>query len=311
MGEHQHVTAGATVRLADTGPLPPRGGLLTAGVLTASVNLGTAPLTGTLNTGVIETRTSGGTSGGSSTSQSQARVAGLRLVVGGTLGTNTITADAITTNTNCTCAGAVATCSGTTEVVNLNITLSDGRVIATLNGTVEPNTRFLATRMTTDVFGVTTTTTTTIIVNEQTRTDDGGDTTADNITVNGLRVIVTETVTDALGLTTTTTSDTIIAQAHSDIDCDGTIITTAASATIGGRVTASKGRGLSRASVVLTGLDGQTRYALTNSRGYFSFSDVESGMSYIVDVRSKRYTFASRSVFVTEDLVDIDFEPIP
>jgi hypothetical protein len=34
-------------------------------------------------------------------------------------------------------------------------------------------------------------------------------------------------------------------------------------------------------------------------------------MSYIVDVRSKRYTFASRSVFVTEDLADVDFEPIP
>ena len=303
------VTAVAGARIADTGALdtttttPPT---RTAGPLVAAgVALGTAPVTGTLTATAIETMTSGG----NGTSQSQARVAGLNLNVGGTLGNNTITADAITTNTNCVCTTAGATCSGTTNVVNLNITLSNGTVIGTLNGTVAPNTTFTATTSAGGV-GNRVVTTTTIVLNEQTRAPNDNNAATDDITVNGLRITVTESAVVA-GVTTTTTSTTIIAQAHSDIKCDGTISPTAASATIGGRVTASKGRGLSKASVVLTGLDGQTRYALTNSRGYFSFSEVESGMSYIVDVRSKRYTYASRSVFVTEDLVDVDFEPTP
>ncbi len=430
-------TAVLAARLADTGPLPPQGGSRQAAVLTATANvaLGTGALTGTLNTGILATSTSGG----NDMSQSQARVANLNLSVGGILGNNTITGDAITTDTNCTCSlSDVATCSGTTNVKNLNITLSDGTVIATLNGNVAPNTMFSARVVTTDALGVTTTTTTTIIVNEQIRTVDS-DPTTDNITVNGLRVIVTSSVTGAFGITTTTTSDTIIAQAHSDINCAaapltdlqitkfcvnnanritctitvtnisgnaatdvvitdilptnttfvsatgsagvtvtsntppggqtvvtgmiatlasgasatitvvsnvapgtpaGTRITniatvatattdavsannraaatvtvvtvlapTAASATISGRVLTSKGRGLPGATVVLTDLNGEVKYAVANSRGFYRFSDIKVGENYLLSVRSKRYGFTTQNIFVTEDLTDIDIMP--
>ncbi|MEJ7860374.1 MAG: carboxypeptidase-like regulatory domain-containing protein [Pyrinomonadaceae bacterium] len=301
------VTAGATVRLADTTPLPPRGGSLSAGVLTASVNLGTAPVTGTLNTGVIQTMTSGG----NGTSQSQARVAGLNLLVGTSLGTNTITADAITTNTMCVCGAAGATCTGTTDIANLVVRSSTGAVLATFDGRVTASGATLFTATATSP-NQKTTTTITIIANEQTRTNDNGDTTTDNITVNGLRVIVTETTTSTMAgitTTTTTTSDTIIAQAHSDIDCDAVIGPTAASATISGRVLTSKGRGLPGATVVLTNQNGEVKYAVTNPRGYYRFADIEVGEDYFLSVKSKRYVFATQSISFTEELADIDFMP--
>jgi len=218
------VTAVVAARLADTGPLPPQGGMLTGGpVAAAGVALGTAPVTGTLNAAVIATSTSGG----NGTSQSQASVANLNLGVGGTLRTTTITADAITTNTNCVCGTAGATCTGTTNVANLVIT-RPGLATITLNGSVAPNT-FTTTASTDIGIGsarVRTTTTVTIIVNEQTRTPDGGNTATDNITVNGLRVIVTESVQlGNNGVITTTTSETIIAQSYSDINCAAAALT--------------------------------------------------------------------------------------
>ncbi|MEJ7698312.1 MAG: carboxypeptidase-like regulatory domain-containing protein [Pyrinomonadaceae bacterium] len=101
----------------------------------------------------------------------------------------------------------------------------------------------------------------------------------------------------------------VIAQAHSDIQCllGGT---TAASATISGRVLTSKGRGLVRATVVLTAPNGDVKYAVTNPRGYYRFADLEVGENYFLSVRSKRYVYETKTVFVTEDLADIDFAPM-
>ncbi|MGI8849109.1 MAG: choice-of-anchor P family protein [Pyrinomonadaceae bacterium] len=89
-----------------------------------------------------------------------------------------------------------------------------------------------------------------------------------------------------------------------------TLITTAASATISGRVSTSKGRGLPRATVALTAPNGDVMYAVTNQRGYYRFADLEVGENYVLSVRSKRYVFETKTVFVTEDLADIDFAPM-
>ncbi len=437
------VAANAAARLADTGELPPQGGSRTASVVNASVALGTAPVTGTLNTGLI----TASTSGSNGTSQSQARVEGLNLLVGGTLGTFRITANAITTNTNCVCggpAGATATCTGNTDIANLLVQSSTGTVLASFDARVTaPNTTVFTTTASTDVGSgstqVQTTTTITIIANEQTRTPDDGIPATDDITVNGLRVIVTETVTVGTvgnAVTTTTTSNTIIAQAKSDINCTATPLTdlqitktcvnnanvitctitvtnisgnaatnvivtdnlsndttfasastsgfttlttpivgarggtvtgtvatlasgasatitivsnvapgtpagtqiantatvatattdavvanntasatvtvlapTAASATISGRVLTSKGRGLPGATVVLTNQNGEVKYAVTNSRGYYRFADIEVGEDYFLSVKSKRYVFATQSISFIEELTDIDFMP--
>lgn len=287
----------ANVRVANAGPLPPAGGMLDTGLVAAQGAIATGIVGTTFSTGILNSRTTGGVVNGTPTSTSQSTVNNVDLRINGV----TVTATTIQANSQCTCAGATPTCSG--NVVLTNLAINGQLVMVDVNGSIPANTTLLSTSVTGTVGTVTTTTTTTIIGNEQIRT-------ANSITVNALRITVTAVATDTLtNTTTTTTSDIIIAQAYSDIDCPTG--GTAASATISGRVTASKGRGLSRATVVLTDLDGQSRYALTNSRGYFSFSDVEVGKDYIIDVKSKRYTFASRHLSLTEDLAEFDFKPIP
>lgn len=91
------------------------------------------------------------------------------------------------------------------------------------------------------------------------------------------------------------------------IDYLPTGVPTAATVTISGRVTVRK-RGVARASILLTGADGQTRRAMTNSFGYYRFEDVSVGETYIFDVRSKQYTFATQVLSVTEELDNLNFE---
>ena len=84
---------------------------------------------------------------------------------------------------------------------------------------------------------------------------------------------------------------------------------TAANVTIGGRVFASAGRGLGNTRVTLTTTDGETRTILTNSFGYYRFTDVSAGQTAILSVASKRYQFASQVVSVTDNLTDLNFSP--
>ncbi len=83
--------------------------------------------------------------------------------------------------------------------------------------------------------------------------------------------------------------------------------TTAATVSIGGRVTTPDGRGLVNARVTLTDQNGTTRTVLTTSFGYFNFAEVQAGETVIITVISKRYTFATQVINVTEDLDELDF----
>jgi hypothetical protein len=90
--------------------------------------------------------------------------------------------------------------------------------------------------------------------------------------------------------------------------------TTAADATISGRVATSNGRGISGARVVLTGGDlTEPVLALTNAFGYFSFTGIESGRTYIVTINSRRYHFAnpSRTVDLSDSAFDVNFVAEP
>ncbi len=87
-------------------------------------------------------------------------------------------------------------------------------------------------------------------------------------------------------------------------------VPTAAAVSISGRVINGK-RGIARARVYLTGQNGETRTAATNSFGYFSFNEVQSGETYIVNVISKSYTFTPRVITVNEDLTDLNFSAEP
>lgn len=82
--------------------------------------------------------------------------------------------------------------------------------------------------------------------------------------------------------------------------------TTAASVTISGRVTAGK-RGVARAAVLLTGADGIARRAMTNPFGYYRFAEVAVGETYIVEVRSKQYSFATQVLNITEEMNNLNF----
>jgi len=82
---------------------------------------------------------------------------------------------------------------------------------------------------------------------------------------------------------------------------------TAAAVSISGRVLTFGGRGLRNALVILTAPNGESQTVLTGAFGYFRFAEVASGQTYIIEVRSKRYTFAPQIVAVTEEMSDLNF----
>jgi hypothetical protein len=82
---------------------------------------------------------------------------------------------------------------------------------------------------------------------------------------------------------------------------------TAALVSVGGRVTAEAGNPISRATVYLTDARGETRTATTSSFGFYRFENVPAGETYVLNVASKRYIFAPRVAWVTDQSSDLDF----
>ena len=82
--------------------------------------------------------------------------------------------------------------------------------------------------------------------------------------------------------------------------------TTAATVSVSGRVTA-RGRGISNAVVHLTSQSGEIQTARTNRFGYYTFTELAAGETYIFNVFSKRYQFDPKVINLTEDLSEIDF----
>jgi len=89
------------------------------------------------------------------------------------------------------------------------------------------------------------------------------------------------------------------------------LVPTAASVTVGGRVVTFGGRGIRRAVVSLMDEFGNTRAAYTNSFGYFSFHDVKAGETYIISISSKGYSFSTQVVTVNEELRELNFTALP
>ncbi|MFN0278167.1 MAG: choice-of-anchor Q domain-containing protein [Pyrinomonadaceae bacterium] len=85
---------------------------------------------------------------------------------------------------------------------------------------------------------------------------------------------------------------------------------TAASASISGRVTTSGGNGIRNANVVITGNSiVEPIIVTTGSFGYFTFDVLATGETYVVTVNSRRYTFStpSRVISLVDNVVDADF----
>lgn len=85
---------------------------------------------------------------------------------------------------------------------------------------------------------------------------------------------------------------------------------TAASVTIGGRVSTAAGVGLSGAIVSLVDQNGQTRTARTNAFGYYRFDEIVVGNTIILSAASKRYNFTPRAVSINDSIYDLDFVPL-
>jgi hypothetical protein len=85
---------------------------------------------------------------------------------------------------------------------------------------------------------------------------------------------------------------------------------TAAPASIGGRVTASNGRGLANVTVILTdAATSETVIVRTNTFGYYRFDNVDTNAFYSLTVASKRYSFPNPTMYFTleGDMFDMNF----
>jgi hypothetical protein len=60
---------------------------------------------------------------------------------------------------------------------------------------------------------------------------------------------------------------------------------------VAGRVLTANGRGISKATVVMTDAGGNQRVVITNPFGYFRFTNVQVGATYVFTVSHKSYEF--------------------
>src|SRR5215204_1738723 len=86
-------------------------------------------------------------------------------------------------------------------------------------------------------------------------------------------------------------------------------VPTASEVTVGGRVTTDRGRGIRNVRITMTSADGQSRTTLSGTFGYFRFTDVPAGATYIFTAFAKHYQFNEPSQVRTilDDADDIVF----
>ncbi len=89
---------------------------------------------------------------------------------------------------------------------------------------------------------------------------------------------------------------------------------TAADATITGRVVDANGAGIASARLTLVdAATGETKVAVSSLFGYYSFTEVEVGRLYLLNIAHKRYRFAEtqRVVSLADSMTDVDFVAMP
>lgn len=91
----------------------------------------------------------------------------------------------------------------------------------------------------------------------------------------------------------------------------GLLAPTAADAVVAGQVVDGFGSGISGAVVTLMSPTGERRTVITSSFGYFRFSAVETGETYVVAASSKRHRFQPRSVTVADNIDDLRITALP
>jgi len=263
------------VTVSDTGELPAGGGSITSPLAVAAVNVGGGLLT--IDATAVNTTTSGGAPAGTpNSSRSQASVTNLNASVLGI----PITATLVQANSSCQCSmTGIPQCQGSVIITALSIAGQTIDVTSTTSVNLVVGGVIVGQ----------------VFINEQTVTGTGQ---MRAITVNALRISLT--VGQLAG------TNIIISQAQSDINCAPGGPPTAAPVSITGRVLNSRGRGIFNAIVTLTYPSGQEHYTITNPFGYYRFDELLVGDTYVLDVRSKRYTFTPQVISVSEELTEFN-----
>ena len=86
-----------------------------------------------------------------------------------------------------------------------------------------------------------------------------------------------------------------------------TLLPTATTVGVSGRVLSSQGRGVGQARVIITSAAGIRQTATTNVFGFYRFDEVEVGETYIVNVLIKRFEFTPRVISVNDEITGLDF----
>ncbi|MEQ1764465.1 MAG: Calx-beta domain-containing protein, partial [Pyrinomonadaceae bacterium] len=99
----------------------------------------------------------------------------------------------------------------------------------------------------------------------------------------------------------------------SDIGAFESLVPTAASASISGRVRDANGRAIRGVVISVQGMDGLPKIAVTNTFGYYRIDELQVGESFVVTAKARRYEFAAPTQFVNlaDDLEEIDFRALP
>lgn len=87
-------------------------------------------------------------------------------------------------------------------------------------------------------------------------------------------------------------------------------VPSSANGEISGRVLTSQGRGIPRVSISVSGGDGVIKTARTNPFGYFKFTDLEIGNTYILQPNSKKYVFSPQVVTLNDSINDLYLYPV-
>lgn len=93
----------------------------------------------------------------------------------------------------------------------------------------------------------------------------------------------------------------------SDIGAFEIAAPTAASVSVSGRILSAAGRGINRARVILTMPNGDIRIAQSNPFGYYRFTEIPVGETYIFAVEHKLFTFSPQILNITDTIEDLNF----
>lgn len=85
------------------------------------------------------------------------------------------------------------------------------------------------------------------------------------------------------------------------------LVATAATVNVGGRVLMGSNEAVARATVTLTDGNGNVRYAVTNRLGYYRFTEVVVGESYVIAAQAKNIQFTPKIMIVNEEIDDLNF----